>query len=73
MNKFSFEPQPTPCPKCGEANLVVHPLGDGKVGIWCDSCLSGIPNMKIPAGDTVENAIQLFELYEDSLISGKNR
>ena len=25
------------------------------------------------SGDTVENAIQLFELYEDSLISGKNR
>lgn len=73
MYKFSFAPKATVCPKCGEQNIIVHTLGSGKVGIWCDSCLSGIPNAEIPAGDTVENAIQLFELYEDSLISGKNR
>lgn len=73
MNKFSFTPKAAVCLKCGEQNIIVHSLGDGKVGIWCDSCLSGIPNIKIPAGATVEEAIHNFKLYEDSLISGKNR
>lgn len=33
MNKFSFEPQPTICPKCGESNIIVHTLESGKIGI----------------------------------------
>jgi hypothetical protein len=65
--------QPTPCPKCGEPNLIVHTLGDGKIGIWCDSCLAGIPNRDISAGETIEEAISNFELYENSLNSGKIR
>lgn len=65
--------QPTPCPKCGESNLVVHILESGKIGIWCDSCLGGIPTKDIAAGETIEEAIHNFELYEDSLKSGKDR
>lgn len=65
--------QPTPCPKCGEPNLIVHTLDNGKVGIWCNSCLAGIPDVNIPAGETVKEAISNFEVYENSLKSGKDR
>lgn len=63
---------PAVCLKCGKPLVNIHTLGSGMIGIWCDSCLAGIPSMTIPAGETVEEALYNFELYEDSLKSGKD-
>ncbi len=63
----------TVCPKCGEAKVEVHTLGDGKLGAWCSNCLAGVPSKDIGAADSIEEVIKKYEEFEALLNSGKIR
>lgn len=73
MDNFLYQLENLICPICGSSKVEPYTLGSGKIGIWCDDCLSGIPNFNFPAGDNLENAISIYKNYQDSLNMEKDR
>lgn len=52
------------CPKCGELKVNSHKLDNGTYGVWCDSCLSGIPTRTLRSRMSEKQAWDDYEFYK---------
>lgn len=60
------------CPVCGEKKVTSHNLDNGNVGVWCDYCLSGVPNEFYDAlTDDVDSAEILYDIWRSSYLKSK--
>lgn len=59
------------CPVCGENKFHMRHLKNGKLGFWCDNCLSGIPSFGYPARYTIEETLLSYSNFVNDRIHQK--